>query len=60
MQEASVTMVTEGGVQTDEAEEEDPSQLVDKLSLIGKIVIDKQVWPPSQVIGSHRQTGMAS
>jgi len=34
-------MVTEDGVQT-EAHDEDPNNLMEKLSLIGKIVIDKQ------------------
>lgn len=35
-----VALVTDGGIQT---EDENPDHLTDKLSLIGKIVIDKQV-----------------
>ena len=44
--EASVSMVTTEEGEDDGVEvDEDPSKLVDKLSLIGKIVIDKQVGP---------------
>ena len=37
---AEISLLTDGGIQTDE---EDPEQLMNKLSLIGKIIIDKQV-----------------
>lgn len=35
-----VALVTDGGLRTDD---ENPEVLTDKLSLIGKIIIDKQV-----------------
>lgn len=37
---AEVSLLSEGCMQT---EDEDPEQLMNKLSLIGKIIIDKQV-----------------
>ena len=40
MDGATVSLVTEDGIQTDD---ENPENLIEKLSTIGKIVIDKQV-----------------